>query len=120
MTESILDSVKKVVGLTDAYDVFDPDIIMYINTALSTLNQLGIGPAQGFRIDDNTTEWITFLGGDDRLNDAKTYVHLRVRMLFDPPGTAHAATAIDQQIQELAWRLNVKREDDQWTEPPPK
>ncbi len=120
MTESILNSTKKVLGLGAEYDVFDPDIIMHINTSLSTLNQLGIGPAQGFRIDDDTTEWVSLLGGDDRLNDVKSYVCLRVRLLFDPPPTGHANQAIKEQIKEFEWRLNVKREDNEWTEPPPK
>lgn len=117
MPDSILDGTKQSLGLESDYDVFDRDIIMFINAAFSTLNQLGLGPAQGFRINDASTEWVAYLEGDDRFNDVQTYVYLRVRLLFDPPQTGHANAAIQQQIDELTWRLNVRREDEEWKEP---
>lgn len=117
MTDSILNSIKKVLNLPADYDAFDPDIIMHINSVFSTLNQLGIGPQQGFRIEDDTVEWGAFLNSDDRLNNAKSYVYLRVRMLFDPPTTSFHLEAMHKQITELEWRINAQREDEQWIEP---
>jgi hypothetical protein len=117
LSESILVSIKHAVGIPDDYDVFDPDVIMHINTAFATLNQLGIGPAQGFRIEDESATWDSVLNGDDRFNDAKSYVFLRVRMLFDPPSTSFLLEAMKEQIKEFEWRLNVKREEEEWTPP---
>ena len=108
--DSILDSTKKILGLDPEYDVFDVDIISHINSAFFTLNQLGVGPAEGFMITDNTTPWTWFSEGPSNLNAVKTYVYLRVRLLFDPPQTSFAISAMEKQIQELEWRLNVHRE----------
>ncbi len=119
MNDSILTSTKKSLGLDEDYTAFDPDIIMHINSVLSTLNQLGIGPGLGFMIEDKEALWDTFLGSDPRLNNVKTYVYLRVRMLFDPPQTSYHTTAMQDQIKELEWRINVQREDEQWTNPLP-
>ena len=117
MSESILTSVKKVLGLDDDYTAFDPDIIMFINSAFSTLNQLGLGPDTGFSITDKDTTWDAFIGTDDRLNSVKIYVYLKVRSMFDPPQTQYLVEAMKQQIQELEWRLNVVREGDTWVPP---
>ena len=108
--DSILDSTKKILGLDPEYDVFDVDIISHINSAFFTLNQLGVGPAEGFMILDNTSPWTWFSEGVVNLNAVKTYVYLRVRLLFDPPQTSFAISAMEKQIQELEWRLNVHRE----------
>jgi len=117
VSESILTSVKKVLGLDDDYTAFDPDIIMFINSAFSTLNQLGLGPDTGFSITDKDTTWDAFIGTDDRLNSVKIYVYLKVRSMFDPPQTQYLVEAMKQQIQELEWRLNVVREGDTWVPP---
>jgi hypothetical protein len=117
MEDSILTSTKKALGLDEDYTAFDPDIIMHINSALSTLNQLGIGPGLGFMIEDETALWSTFLGSDPRLNNIKSYVYLYVRALFDPPQTGFGTSAMQEQIKELAWRINVQREDEHWTDP---
>lgn len=121
MTDSILDSVKKVLGLESTYTAFDTDIILHINSVISVLNQLGIGPVGGFMIVDNTATWDAFVGTntDMNLNMVKTYVYLRVRLLFDPPATSFAIEAFTKQYQELEWRLNVKREGESWTDPNP-
>lgn len=119
MDDSILTSTKKALGLDEDYTAFDPDIIMHINSVFSTLNQLGIGPALGFMIEDKEALWATFLGSDPRLNNVKTYMYLRVRMLFDPPQTGYGTTAMEKQIQELEWRINVQREDEHWIDPLP-
>lgn len=110
MTNSILDSTKKVLGVDSAYTVFDVDILMHINTTFSKLNQLGIGPVEGFAIEDAATEWDAFLGDDLRLNGVKSYMYLNVRMLFDPPTTSYLITAMKEQKDELEWRLSVQRE----------
>lgn len=119
MIESILDSTKKVLGLDSEYTAFDTDITMHINSVFSTLNQLGIGPPDGFAITGDTETWSAFIGADPRLNAVQTYVYLRVRMLFDPPQSSYLTTAIKEQIQELEWRLNVHREDESWQPPTP-
>jgi hypothetical protein len=116
---SILTSVKKVLNLADDYTAFDQDVIMHINAVFSTLNQLGVGPFSGFQIEDKLANWDAFLQGDLRMNDIKTYVYLRVRMLFDPPTTGYHVTAMQDQIKELEWRINTRREDEQWTDPNP-
>lgn len=117
MTDSILNSVKKVLGLADDYDVFDQDVIMHINSVFSTLNQLGIGPDKGYAIEDATGVWADFLDDDARLNSVRSYVYLRVRVLFDPPTTSFLLDAFAKQIEQMEWRLNVVRETDSWTNP---
>jgi hypothetical protein len=119
MSESILQSIKKTLNLQTDYEAFDQDVLMHINTVFSTLNQLGVGPALGFMIEDAGKTWDEFLGNDPRLNHIKTYVYLRVRLLFDPPTTGFHTKAMQDQIQELEWRLNVQREDTQWVDPTP-
>ena len=110
MDDSILNSVKKILGIEESYTVFDVDIIIHINTVLNILNQLGIGPDEGFMITGETETWGDFIGNDILLNDVKTYIYLRVRLIFDPPTTSFAIEALTKQYQELEWRMNVKRE----------
>jgi hypothetical protein len=112
MTESILESTKKTLGLEADYIAFDPDVILHINSVFSTLHQLGIGPEDGFAIEDASAVWSEFLDGDLRLNSVKTYIYLRVRLLFDPPTTGYHVEALKEQAKELEWRLNVVREGD--------
>jgi len=119
VNDSILTSTKKALGLDEGYEAFDPDIIMHINSALSRLNQLGIGPELGFMIEDKEALWDTFLGSDPRLNNVKTYVYLRVRLLFDPPQTGFHTQAMQEQIKELEWLINAQREDEHWVNPVP-
>jgi hypothetical protein len=109
--QSILDSTKKKLGLTADYDVFDLDIINHINTAFMSLSQLGIGPVEGFMIEDADTTWDAFLGNDPMLNPVKTYMFFKVKRAFDPPGTSFHLQALDDQIKEIEWRLNVYREE---------
>lgn len=110
MDESILNSVKKILGIASDYDAFDTDIIIHINSVFSTLNQLGLGPDEGFMIEDDSASWGDFLLDDMRLNSVKTYVYLKVRILFDPPTSGFVLTALQEQSKELEWRLNVYRE----------
>lgn len=110
MSDSILTTVKKLVGIDESYDAFDLDIITHINSALSTLDQLGIGPEEGFMIEDDSATWGDFLGDDIRLNSVKSLIGLKVRVVFDPPATSFTLDAFNKQIEELQWRLNVYRE----------
>jgi hypothetical protein len=119
MTESILQSIKKTLNLSADYEAFDQDIVMHTNSVFSTLNQLGVGPDLGFMIEGEGPTWTEFLGNDPRLNHVKSYVYLRVRLLFDPPTTGYHVEAMKEQIKELEWRLNAQREDTQWVDPTP-
>lgn len=106
--ESILTSVKKIIGIEEAYEQFDADIIMHINTFLLTLKQIGIGPVEGFQIDSSAQTWEDFLG--DKLKDfieVKTYVALRVRLIFDPPASATTVEVIKETIKELEYRMYI-------------
>lgn len=116
---SILESTKKTLGIDAAYEVFDVDILMHINSVFATLNQLGIGPVDGYEIENATPEWADFLGTDKRLNSVKSYVYLRVRLMFDPPSTSYLIDAMRKQAEELEWRLNTYREDTAWVNPNP-
>lgn len=117
METSILISTKKILGIAEDYTAFDEDIITHINTAFSTLTQLGVGPSQGFAIEDNSAIWADFIGTDRQFNSVKSYVFLRVRMMFDPPTTSYLISAYEKQLQELEWRLNVHREELDWVVP---
>lgn len=119
MIQSILNSVKKALNIDPSYTVFDEDILMHINSAFGTLKQLGLGPEEGFRIEDDTAVWSDYLVTENRYNEVKSYIYLRVRLLFDPPGTSFLVEAIKDQIKELEWRLNVEREDTDWVDPNP-
>ena len=110
METSILISTKKVLGIAEDYTVFDLDIITHINATFSLLNQLGVGPVEGFFIEDDSSTWDEFVVPPNQLNLVKTYVILKVRMLFDPPATGFLTTAMENQIKEYEWRLNVFRE----------
>lgn len=112
--DSILIGTKKILGIGADYDAFDLDIITHINAVFMTLNQLGIGPAEGFMIEDDSSKWQDFLGEDANLNAVRTYVYLRVRVLFDPPSTSFHLNSLQEQIKEFEWRLNVNREGVQW------
>src|SRR5215510_5934711 len=107
MEQSILTSTKKILGISQDYTAFDLDIITHINTAFSTLTQLGVGPAEGFMIEDDSAVWDDFTTNDLQYNSVRTYVFLKVRYLFDPPQTSYLITATEKQILELEWRLNV-------------
>jgi hypothetical protein len=119
MTDSILTSTKKILGIAEDYEAFDVDVLTHINSVFSTLNQLGIGPEEGFAIEDAVATWSDFLGDDLRLNNVKTYVYLRVRLLFDPPTTSFLIASLNEQAKELEWRINVQREGDAWVDPDP-
>lgn len=106
VTDSILNSTKAALGIYAESNEFDDQIVMYINSVFSTLHQLGVGPDEGFSIEDESTTWSAYIT-DPNLNFVKTYVHLNVRLLFDPPANSFAVDAIKNQIDEFTWRINV-------------
>lgn len=109
--ENILVSVKRVLGLAEDYDVFDVDVMMHINTALARLTQLGVGPLEGFMVEDGSEEWTDFID-DQRLNGVKSYIYNRVRLLFDIntlPGPVIAS--IEREVEKSEWLLNVTGEE---------
>lgn len=109
---SILRSIAKNIGLPEEYDIFDPDLILVINGVLSDLNQLGIGPAEGFEIVDGTETWDDLLQGEMRLNNVKTLVYLRTRLAFDTGSlTGAVITSMEKQAERLEVRINLFREE---------
>lgn len=108
--ESILTSIKKMLGIEPDFTHFDNDIVIYINSALMVLNQLGVGPEAGFIITGNTEIWKDFLFDRTDLEAIKTYIYLKVRLVFDPPTNSFLVDAIEKQISELEWRINIQSE----------
>jgi hypothetical protein len=119
MEQSILISTKKTLGISEDYTAFDLDIITHINSAFSTLAQLGVGPETGFMIQGEEEVWTDFIEDDLRYNSVKSYVFLKTRQLFDPPTTSYLIAAVEKQIEELEWRLNVHREETTYPDPNP-
>ena len=109
MDESILTSIKKLLGISEDYTQFDADVIMHINTVFLNLTQLGVGPEKGYYIESDTDVWSDFIDaeGNPPLQAVKNYMYLKVQLLFDPPLSSSVIEAINRQIAELEWRLNV-------------
>ena len=107
--ESILTSIKKLLGISKDYTQFDDDIIMHINTVFLNLTQLGVGPKEGFVIEDDSSEWTDFVdvNNNAQLHAIKTYIYLKVKLLFDPPLSSSVIESTNHMISELEWRLNV-------------
>lgn len=108
--DSILDSVKKTLGLDAADTSFDLDVTLFINSVFGTLRQVGVGPDTGFIIADNTTLWSQYVASTTYLGMVKAYVELKVKMLFDPPENRFGGPAIDKVLDEYLWRINVQAE----------
>lgn len=108
--ESILISIKKMLGITKEYDHFDNDIIMHINSVFMILNQLGVGPSSGFTITGEYETWDTFLPEGQNLEAVKSYMYMKVRLLFDPPSSSIVMECMNRMISELEWRLKVEAE----------
>lgn len=108
--ESILTSIKKLLGSEEDYEQFDPDIIMHINTVFALLKRMGVGPSKGFSIQDADSTWDEFMGEDPDaiLESVKTYIYLKVKMIFDPPNGSAVMEAIKENIKELEWSLNFE------------
>jgi tryptophanyl-tRNA synthetase len=108
--ESILNSIKKLLGPEGSYDAFNNDLILHINTYLRVLNKLGVG-VERFRITDETATWNDFLGeNDDLLDDVETYIYLRVKVVFDPPASSIVMNSMKEEIKELTWYLRMSAE----------
>lgn len=105
--DSILTSIKKLLGISEEFEAFDPDVIMYINMALNTLTELGVGPKEGFRIESAEETWDSFVGKDTRFEMVRTYVFLKTKMVFDPPQSSVVMECYREQAKELEFRLNV-------------
>ena len=110
---SILNSVKKMIGVSSDYKVFDTDIIIHINSVFMILHQLGVGPKNGFSITDDNTVWTDFVTDESNLQVVNTYVYLNVKLLFDPPLSTAVMECYKEQIKELEWRLNTQAEGGQ-------
>lgn len=108
--ESILTSIKKLLGITEEYDHFDTDLIIHINSVLAILTQLGVGPSKGFAITDKYQTWGEFVPEGSNLELVKSYVFLKVRLLFDPPSSSAVIESSNKLISELEWRINVEVE----------
>lgn len=105
--DSILTSIKKLLGITEEYDHFDPDIIMHINSVFMILTQMGVGPSEGFTIEDDTSVWTDFIQDKNNIEAVKSYMYLKVKLLFDPPTGQAAMESTNRLINELEFRLNV-------------
>lgn len=105
--DSILTSIKKILGIEESYDHFDDELIVHINSVFMTLQQLGVGPSEGYTISDSYGLWSDFLPAGQQLEAVKTYMGLKVRLVFDTPPSAAALQAAERQIAEWEWRLNV-------------
>ena len=107
-TNSILESIKSMLGIENEYTHFDSVIMMHINTVLMTLNQLGVGPEKGFTVRNNSETWIDFIGNTKEMEAIKSYTYLNVRLLFDPPSSSFLVSAIERQLNELTWRIEAQ------------
>ena len=107
MDSSILTSIKKLLGIAEEDTSFDQDIIMHINTVFAILSQLGVGPANGFSIEDDSAIWEDYLGNATNLELVKSYIYMKVRSMFDPPTSSILADAMNRNISELEWRINT-------------
>ena len=107
METSILTSIKKMLGVAEDYTEFDEDIITHINSVFLNLTQLGVGPEEGFMIEDDTAVWEDFIDDSIQLQAVKTYMYLKVKLLFDPPLSSSVTESFARMIAELEWRLNV-------------
>lgn len=106
MDESILNSIKKLLGIAEDYNYFDQDIIMDINAALMILTQLGVGPSKGFLITDDTDTWNDFVNNAN-LGSIQSYVYMKVKLMFDPPQNSFTVDSMTKLVNEFEWRLNV-------------
>jgi hypothetical protein len=115
--DSILTSIKKMLGITAEYTHFDVDIIMHINSVFADLAQMGVGPDDGFYIEDASTLWDDYLTDSSTLNAVKSYMYLRVKLLFDPASIGSSTlAAYERQISQWEWRLNIQGETEKNTD----
>lgn len=111
MNDSILNTIKKMLGIENDNTDFDADVIVLINSALMVLRQLGIGPQSGFSIYDDSVNWNDYMDDINLYEPVKQYVYLKVRLIFDPPGNSYVAEQMRLEINELEWRLKTEKEE---------
>lgn len=105
--ESILTSIKLLLGITEDYEHFDNQIVTHINSVLMVLTQLGVGPPEGFIVKDKSDTWNEFIPDGKNLELIKSYVHLKVKLLFDPPSSSVVMESMNRMISEFEWRINA-------------
>jgi hypothetical protein len=105
--ESILTSIKKMLGIAEEYTHFDADLIMHINSVFAILTQIGVGPSEGFSIEDDTDVWTDFIQDNKKLESVKSYTYMKVKLLFDPPLSSSVIESMNRIISELEWRIQV-------------
>lgn len=108
--ESILTSIKLLLGITEDYEAFDQQIIAHINSVFMILTQLGVGPPEGFMIASKADTWNEFISDEKKMQLAKSYMYLKVKMLFDPPSSSAVIDSTNRMINEFEWRLNSQAE----------
>jgi len=111
MAGSILDDIKQGLGLASDDNAFDVEILLHLNSVLADLNQLGIGPDEGLMIEDSTPTWADLLNNEKRINNVKSYMVLRVKMLFDPPTLGYLITMSEKAIEKAEWRITNAQDD---------
>ena len=113
MEDSILNSLKKMLGMTSEFTAFDTELLIHINSIFMTLHQLGVGPKEVFKISGSEETWSSFLSNartENDLNAVMDYMYLKLRILFDPPSSSYVLSALESQMKEYEWRLNVQAE----------
>jgi len=111
--ESILTSIKKMLGIAEEYTHFDADLIMHINSVFAILTQIGVGPSEGFSIEDKTDVWSDFIQDNKKLESVKSYTYMKVKLLFDPPLNSSVIESMNRIISELEWRILISREEEE-------
>lgn len=110
MEENILNSIKKLLGIPEDYTAFDQDIMIHINSVFMILSELGVGPSNGYSLKDGTEKWGDFISDDENLEGIKTYVYMKVKMIFDPPLNSAVLASMKELISEFEWRINNEAE----------
>lgn len=105
--DSVLTSIKKMLGIAEEYTHFDADLIMHINSVLAILTQIGVGPSEGFSIEDDVAVWTDFIPANAKLEMVKSYIYMKVKLLFDPPSSSALIESTNRMTSELEWRIQV-------------
>lgn len=105
---SILETTKRMLGIPSTYTHFDDELIIHINTAISILTQLGVGPSDGFSITSSTETWSDFVSDESKIKMIENYIFARVRLSFDPPASAAAIEALNKQMEMYEFRINLQ------------
>lgn len=112
MQESILLTIKQMLGIPSEYSVFDEELAVYINTVIAALRQLGVGPENGFAITGENESWEDYIGDTSMYENVKAYIYLKVRMMFDPPSSSFVLDAFKSQAAEIEWRIYIQADED--------